>query len=44
MKDRELVRFLQWALGELGLRWSGFRKVRNTLRKRIARRLMGGAR
>jgi RNA 3'-terminal phosphate cyclase (ATP) len=39
MTDRELVDFLQWALPRLGLRWAGFRKVRGTVRKRIARRL-----
>ena len=39
MTDRELVRFLQTNLPALGLRWAGFRKVRKTVRKRIARRL-----
>ena len=39
MKDVECVVFLQWALPQLGLRWSGFRKVRRQVCKRIARRL-----
>lgn len=39
MTDRELVDFLQWALPRLGLEWSGFRKVRGTVRKRIVRRM-----
>ncbi len=38
-RDQELVRFLQWCLPQLGLKWSGFRKVRGTVGKRIARRL-----
>ena len=39
MTDAECVAFLQWALPQLGLRWSGFRKVRRQVCKRIARRL-----
>lgn len=39
MNDPELVRFLQWCLPKLGLRWAGFRKVRGTLRKRLTRRI-----
>jgi chemotaxis protein methyltransferase CheR len=39
MDDPELVRFLQWCLPKLGLRWAGFRKVRGTLRKRLTRRI-----
>lgn len=39
MKDEECVAFLQWALPRLGLRWSGFRRVRGQVRKRLARRL-----
>jgi chemotaxis protein methyltransferase CheR len=39
MNDPELVRFLQWCLPELGLRWAGFRKVRGTVRKRLTRRI-----
>lgn len=37
--DPGLVRFLQWCLPKLGLRWAGFRKVRGTVRKRLARRI-----
>jgi chemotaxis protein methyltransferase CheR len=39
MTDRECVEFLQGALPLLGLRWSGFRKVRRQVHKRIVRRL-----
>lgn len=39
MNDPELVTFLRWCLPQLGLRWGGFRKVRGTVRKRLARRL-----
>lgn len=39
MTDRDFVAFLQWCLPRLGLRWEGFRKVRGTVRKRVARRL-----
>ncbi len=39
MSDPELVRFLQWYLPKLGLCWTGFRKVRGTVRKRLARRI-----
>lgn len=39
MRDQELVRFLQWCLPRLGLEWSGFRKVRRTVGKRVARRM-----
>ncbi len=39
MKDAECVDFLQWALPRLHRRWSGFRKVRRTICKRIDRRL-----
>jgi chemotaxis protein methyltransferase CheR len=31
--------FLQWALPQLRMRWSGFRKVRTQVRKRVHRRL-----
>ncbi|MEQ8969809.1 MAG: CheR family methyltransferase [Coleofasciculus sp. C1-SOL-03] len=40
MKDTECVRFLQWALPQLNLRWAGFRKVRKQACKRIQRRLI----
>ncbi len=39
MTDEELVDFLRRALPRLRLRWSGFRKVRGQVRKRLARRL-----
>ena len=39
MKDSDCVHFLQWALPRLRLRWSGFRRVRRQVCKRIARRL-----
>jgi len=39
MQDSECVEFLQWALPRLHRRWSGFRKVRRTTCKCIARRL-----
>lgn len=39
MKDEQCVRFLQWALPQLRMRWSGFRKVRRQVCKRIERRL-----
>ncbi|MEQ8386703.1 MAG: CheR family methyltransferase [Coleofasciculus sp. A1-SPW-01] len=39
MKDTECVRFLQWALPQLNLRWAGFRKVRKQACKRIQRRI-----
>jgi len=39
MRDSECVEFLQWALPRLARRWPGFRKVRRTVCKRIARRM-----
>lgn len=39
MKDADCVAFLQWVLPRLGLAWSGYRKVRRQVCKRIARRL-----
>ena len=39
MRDAECVRFLQWALPRMGFRWSGFRKVRGQVCKRIGKRL-----
>jgi chemotaxis protein methyltransferase CheR len=39
VRDEEVVTFLQWALPRMGLRWSGFRKVRGQVRKRLARRM-----
>ncbi len=39
MRDSDCVAFLQVSLPRLGLRWRGYRKVRRTVCKRIARRL-----
>lgn len=39
MKDEACVRFLQWALPQLHMRWPGFRRVHGQVCKRIARRL-----
>ncbi len=39
MTDAECTAFLQWALPRLGRRWTGYRKVRGLVCKRIARRL-----
>ncbi len=39
VKDPECVRFLQWALPRLRMRWPGYRKVRRQVCKRITRRL-----
>jgi chemotaxis protein methyltransferase CheR len=39
MKDDECVGFLQWALPVLNMRWSGFRKVRGQVCKRLQRRI-----
>ena len=39
MKDEDCVRFLQWALPRLDLRWEGFRKPRGQVCKRIGRRM-----
>ncbi len=39
MKDSDCIAFLQWALPRLNLRWSGYRKVRHQVCKRIARRV-----
>lgn len=39
MKDESCIRFLQWALPRLNMRWPGFRKVRGQVCKRLYRRL-----
>lgn len=39
MRNQDCVGFLQWCLPGLGLRWRGFRKVRGTVCKRVARRM-----
>ncbi len=41
MKDDECVRFLQWALPRLQMRWEGFRKIRSRVCRRIQRRIVG---
>jgi chemotaxis protein methyltransferase CheR len=38
MRDAECVELLQWALPQLELRWSGFRKVRRQVCRRVDRR------
>lgn len=39
MKDQLCVDFLQWVLPKLGLRWKGFKKVRQQVCKRIKKRI-----
>lgn len=39
VKDTDCIAFLQWALPHLDLRWSGYRKVRRQVCRRLARRL-----
>lgn len=39
MQDTDCVRFLQWALPQLQMRWAGFRKVRKQVCKRLTHRL-----
>lgn len=39
MNDAECVRFLQWALPRLHMRWPGFRRVRGQVCKRLQRRI-----
>lgn len=39
MRDAECVTFLQWALPRMGFCWTGYRKVRRQVCKRIGRRL-----
>ena len=38
MVDNECVKFLQWALPQMNMRWAGFRKIRSRVCKRIQRR------
>lgn len=40
MQDTYCVRFLQWALPQLHMRWPGFRKVRKRVCKRLSLRLI----
>ena len=39
VSDAEYVSFLQWALPRMSLRWTGFRKVRRQVCKRLKRRI-----
>ena len=39
MREAEAIRFLQWALPRLRMRWPGFRKVRGQVAKRLRRRV-----
>ena len=39
INDQEFVHFLKWCLPKLDLCWPGFRKVRGTVHKRLARRM-----
>jgi chemotaxis protein methyltransferase CheR len=39
MNDSDCVRFLQWALPRIRMRWPGYRKVRSQVCKRISRRM-----
>lgn len=39
MRDSDCIRFLEWALPRLDLRWRGFQKVRGQVCKRLGRRL-----
>jgi len=39
MKDEACVHFLQWALPQLHMRWSGFRRVYGQVCKRLARHI-----
>jgi len=39
MNDSDCVLFLQWALPRIGMRWTGFRRVRGQVRKRLDRRM-----
>lgn len=40
MADADCVKFLQWALPKLRMRWPGFRKVRSQVCKRLKRRVI----
>ena len=40
MRDDECIRFLQWALPNLRMRWPGFRKVCRQVCERVAGRLL----
>ncbi len=40
MLDQDCIHFLQWSLPQMQMRWSGFRRVRKQVCKRLARHLM----
>lgn len=40
MTDLECIKFLQWSLPRMRMRWPGFRKVRGQVCKRISRRIV----
>ncbi len=40
MNDKDFIEFLQWALPEMRMRYTGFRKVRKQVRKRVQSRLL----
>ena len=39
MRDEQCVRFLQWALPKMHMRWRGYRKVRRQVCRRVDRRI-----
>lgn len=39
MRDKDCVKFMQWALPRLQLRWAGYRRVHRQVCRRIARRM-----
>lgn len=39
MRDKDCVKFMQWALPRLQLRWSGYKRVHRQVCRRIARRM-----
>lgn len=40
MKDSDLVDFMEWAAPQLRLQWSGFRKVRSQVKRRLEDRML----
>lgn len=39
MKDTDCIAFLQWALPRMDMRWTGYRRVRRQVCKRVSRRM-----
>jgi chemotaxis protein methyltransferase CheR len=39
MRNEDCIAFLQWCLPKLGMKWSGFRKVRRQVCRRVDRRI-----